>query len=201
MIQKGRKPIHLEQRGGKGNRQRIWEAIRSQRTGFHAYSLSRSAKVNYETVQTYLSALRKAGYIAFTGERDLVTGERWLTLQQDCGSEAPSLKRDGTLNRQGLGTESMWRALRILGECSAQELAAYASAATPTTASTAGSYLGWLAKAGYVQVIRKPGKANRYLLQRSRYTGPRPPMIQRTRQVYDPNLAKVVWAEAPEDLL
>lgn len=206
MAHKGRKPIHLEQRGGKGNRQRIWEAIRAKRDGLTCYELARRAGVDDETVRSYLQSLINGGYLVHEDggpagrQNDYTT--RPMKLVQDCGSEAPALCRDGRPSTQGMGNEAMWRTLRIIGECGPKELAAYASASTPVALETAKRYLRWLAKAGYVQVIRRPGqRAHRYKLAPGRYTGPRPPMIQRTRQVYDPNLAKVVWAEAPEDLL
>lgn len=197
----GRKPVHLEQRGGKSNRQRVWESIRSKRTGFTSYSLSKAAGVHIETVRTYLQSLRKGGYVGLLDIRDKLTGERTMELLKDNGSAAPALKRDGTPCQQGLGTETMWRTLRIVGETTPAELARYASAQVPTTVATAASYLKWLVKADYVQVMRRPGQPTRYRLIQAKYTGPRPPMIQRTRQVYDPNLAKVVWSEEPEDHL
>lgn len=206
MAKVGRKPIHLEQRGGKGNRQRIWEAIRAKREGLTCYDLARKSSVDDETVRSYLQSLLNGGYLAYEdgspagSPSDYST--KTLKLIQDCGSEAPALCRDGRPNTQGMGNEAMWRTLRIIGECSAQELAAYASASTPVAVETAKRYLKWLNRAGYVLAVRKPGsRAYRYKLAPGRYTGPRPPMIQRTRQVYDPNLAKVVWAEAPEDQL
>ncbi|CDM42418.1 helix-turn-helix domain-containing protein [Ectopseudomonas oleovorans] len=203
MMATGRKPVHLEQRGGKSNRQRVWEAIRQQRSGLTCYDLARRARVTEATVRTYLQALINGGYLEAepTDTPPSIGQTRPLRLIRDSGSEAPALKRDGTSCTQGLGTEAMWRALRILGETSAEELARYASAAVPTTTATAKSYLRFLALAGYVQVARRVGKPSRYRMVQARYSGPRPPMIQRTKQVYDPNLGKVVWAEAPEDHL
>ena len=206
MGQPGRKPVHLEQRGGKSNRQHIWEAIRGVRVGITCYSLARRARVDDETVRSYLQSLLNGGYLAYEDGSAAGSPSGFTTktmhLVLDCGSEAPALRRDGQPNRQGMGNEAMWRTLRIVGECSAQELAAYASASVPVALESAKSHLKWLAKAGYVQKLRKPGsRTNRYKLDSGRYTGPRPPMVQHTRQVYDPNLAKVVWAEAPVDQL
>lgn len=193
-----RKPAHLSQVGGRSNRQRVWEALRVHRTNVTLYALARAAMVDDDTVLSYLRCLIAGEYVAKTGPTyDTAT----YSLLRDVGCEAPRLNRDGTPNSQGQGTEAMWRALRILQETSAEELARYASAATPTAVNTAKAYLAWLAKAGYVQTLRQRGRATRYRLLLSRYSGPRPPMIQRTRQVYDPNLGKVVWAEAPEEQL
>mgnify|MGYP001580370799 FL=1 len=91
----------------------------------------------------------------------------------------------------------MWRSLRILGELDADELAGQASIVVPTTSWTARSYLKWLKRAGYVVEVQasKPGKKARYRLAPGKYTGPRPPMIQRIGQVFDPNLGEVVFRQ------
>ncbi|TWC35085.1 hypothetical protein FBY03_111133 [Pseudomonas sp. SJZ079] len=194
----GRKKIHLEMQGGKSNRQRIWEAIRANAQGFTAYSVARQANTHDATVRSYLQSLVRAEYL------QVVSGERFeeqtLRLLKDVGAEAPAVTRDGRPSTAGKGTEAMWRTLRILGELDAEQLAAQASIAAPTTLMTARSYLKWLNLAGYVQVVRKgkPGRPARYRLAPGKYTGPRPPMIQRIGQVFDPNLDAVVYRQAPE---
>jgi hypothetical protein len=75
----------------------------------------------------------------------------------------------------------------------------------PTTVWTARSYLKWLKRAGYVVEVQasKPGTKARFRLGHGKYTGPRPPMIQRIGQVFDPNLGEVVFRqdELTEDVL
>lgn len=191
----GRKPVHLEMRGGKGNRQRVWEAIRAAAEGFTSDKVAHKAKVDHATVRTYLQGLIKGGYVT------VLSGGRFETqtfaLTNDVGAEAPAVTRNGKASTAGTGTEAMWRTLRILGEMDAQELASQASIAAPTTRATAQRYLQWLVSAGYVQVVAKgtPGKPARYRLIPQRYSGPRPPMIQRIGQVFDPNLGKVVYRQ------
>lgn len=191
----GRKAIHLEMRGGKNNRQRVWEAIRAAADSFTSYKVARKSNVDHATVRTYLQGLMKGGYVnVLSGGR---FEEQTFALANDVGAEAPAVTRDGKASTAGSGTEAMWRSLRILGELDAQELADQASIATPTTRSTAMRYLQWLVHAGYVQVVSKgaPGKPARYRLIPQRYSGPRPPMIQRIGQVFDPNLGKVVYRQ------
>ncbi|MFI8744514.1 hypothetical protein ACIGKL_05085 [Pseudomonas sp. NPDC077186] len=191
----GRKQIHLEMRGGKSNRQRVWEAIRSAAESFTSYKVSRQAKVDQATVRTYLHGLIKGGYVTvLSGGR---FEEQTFALANDVGAEAPAVTRDGQPSKAGAGTEAMWRTLRILGELDAEELAKQASIAAPTTRTTAQRYLQWLVHAGYVQIVSKgaPGKPARYRLIPQRYSGPRPPMIQRVGQVFDPNLGKVVYRQ------
>lgn len=193
---RGRKKIDLEMQGTKGNRQRIWEAIRVGRDGFTAYEVSRRASTDDTAVRSYLQSLIKGGYV------EVVTGakfeEQTLRLLKDIGAEAPAVTRDGKPSTAGKGTEAMWRSLRILGELDADELAAQASIVVPTTSWTARSYLKWLKRAGYVIEVQasKPGKKARYRLGHNKYTGPRPPMIQRIGQVFDPNLGEVVFRQA-----
>ena len=55
-----RKPAHLELTGGKGPRQRIWEAIRQQRDDFTPYSVVRASDIDKATVHTYLQ-IRERG--------------------------------------------------------------------------------------------------------------------------------------------
>lgn len=197
----GRKPADLEMQGGKGNRQRVWEALRQHRDGISLYSLARAACVNDDTVLSYLRCLIAGGYVARNGR---TYAEASYSLQRDVGVEAPKLNRDGTPSLQGQGIEAMWRTLRIVGELDAAELATSASASGVTVSlATAKSYLVWLHKADYVLQVGASqrgvaGGLTRYRLAPGKYTGPRPPMIQRIGQVYDANLGEVVFRQEPE---
>ena len=58
-----RKPV-TEYAGGKGPRQRIWEAIRARCcSGWTRYQIARAAGVEDNTVTTYVQALEKAGIV------------------------------------------------------------------------------------------------------------------------------------------
>lgn len=197
----GRKAVDLEMQGGKGNRQRVWEALRQHRDGISLYSLARAACVDDGTVLSYLRCLIAGGYVARDGQS---YNSATYSVLKDVGAEAPKLNRDGTPNRQGQGVEAMWRSLRILGELDAAELAASASASgVAVSLATAKSYLVWLSKAEYVLPVGPSkrgcaGSLTRYRLAPGKYTGPRPPMIQRIGQVFDPNLGEVVFRQEPE---
>lgn len=203
-----RKPTHLERIGGKTPRQRIWEAVRTLREGFDNCALSRRAKVDDKTVSTYLSCLLKAGFINRTNPDASRQTPATYSLVRDNGVEAPRLDRKGNLVKQGLGSEQMWRTLRLIGDFSGAELAAHASTkAVPVSPETAKAYVGHLLKAGYlIEVLPArflgSGKGNlpaRYRLAPGKYTGPRPPMVQRTKAIYDPNLDKIVFEEVKRD--
>ncbi|AOJ11958.1 hypothetical protein [Burkholderia mayonis] len=202
-----RKPAHLELTGGKGPRQRAWEAIRRQSDDFTAHAIVRTSTLDRQTVQCYLQALELGGFIEPIGERKAIGEHKHYRLVRDAGVEAPRLDRQGRPVTQSIGNENMWRTMRIMGEFSSRELALRAS--TPdvvVSESTAQKYAMFLARAGYLTVVDpghayirgKGAKQARYRFLASKRTGPRPPMIQRTRSVYDPNLGKIVWQEEPD---
>lgn len=198
----GRKPINLEMKGLKDNRQRMWEVIRAESGEFTVQHIAWAVDLDLETVRYYINGLKRAGYIDVVGTRRIPGSEKFLRLVKDCGAEAPAITRKGTPSRVGLGTEAMWRTLRILGEVTAEELAEQASASVPTTAKTAYSYLLWLQRAGYVAAIRSAksgpkGRCTRYRLLPGKYTGPKPPMVQRNGQLFDANLGEVVYVHKP----
>lgn len=207
-----RKPV-TEYIGGKGPRQSIWEAVRR----LHAanplepfdYLLVRAKiepreqrnLISPSAVRDYLCSLQAAGYLRCVVEAVPRGTLAKLVLAQDAGVEAPRVRRNGEPVTQGLAQEQMWRTLRMLsGDINAAELAAYASTpAVPVELATARSYLAALDRAGYLDTV-VPGKGNgkggtlaRLRLKRNRDTGPRPPMICRTRVIYDPNEDRVVY--------
>lgn len=201
-----RKPIHLEAQGPKGDRQAIWEAIRA----LHQYGGPINAPVVRKQlhqvvppgrVRDYMVALEKGGYLT----RKNPDAPRHGTpvdyrLTRDVGVEAPRVRKDGTEPTQGRGREQLWRTLRIIGDFSAAQLADAASTPAVAVAElTAAEYCQFLEAAGYLRLTRPggPGVVARYQLVPSRWSGPRPPMIQRVKQLYDPNLGEVVYTREP----
>lgn len=185
-----RKPAHLEMIGGKPPRQHMWQAIREKRESFTCYQIARRAKQEDSAVKAYLDCLRLGGYIEPT--RPFARGEEVsYRLVRDNGIEAPNLTSKGTPSRKGYRAEAMWRTLRILGRATPEQVAAQVSATGSTVEpASVTRYFRDLELAGY---LARDG--NYYALHPRRYTGPRPPMVRRTegRQVYDPNLDKIVW--------
>lgn len=202
-----RKPAQLEMVGGKSPRQRMWEAIRSLGVGdqtFTIIDLSRLSKVEIDTVTDYVTALRMGGFVGrHEAPRRGESHRYWMA--RDNGLEAPRLRRDGTEVTAGRGNEAMWQAMRnFLPEFDNRELAAYASTTiAPVLPDTARLYIQALAAAGYLECTAPQlrgckARPARYRLKPPKNTGPRPPMVQRTSTVYDPNLGEVVWRE-PHD--
>lgn len=191
-----RKPAHLEMVGGKAPRQRVWEAIRANRQGFTRYQIARRSGLDDSTVKSYLIALMKGGYVtpvrAFARMEEVT-----YHLVKDNGVEAPNLNSKGQPTKVGLATEAIWRTLRILGASSIAQIASYASACgSPIAPATVDRYCADLLRAGYLE--RAEGG---YQLLPRRYTGPKPPIVQKRehRQVYDPNIDRVVWAPGEQD--
>lgn len=196
-----RKPAHLEYQGGKSPRQRVWEKIRELR----AFNLDDLVKalpgtIHRDTTRSYVKALVAGGYLFHQPNHPYEYVDYKLT--KDNGVEAPRLRKDGSEVTQGREQENLWRTLRTVNHpVNHRELAGLAStAAHPVAASFARDYLVNLYKAGYVS--RSEVKAFKgsctYSLKPNMNTGPRPPMIQRIKQIYDPNLGKVVWTDKQE---
>jgi len=178
-------PKPIDQRNPLQTREALWQAIRTLRS-FTLAQVRKETRCSRGQVEEYAKALLAAGLI------ERVEGERGrYLLVKDSGAVAPRLRRDGSEVTMGRGREQMWRAMRVLGSFSLRDLVVHATTEEHAVAENeAASYCQFLAHAGYL--VRK---GSNYLFIRSRYSGPRPPMIQRVKQVFDPNLGKVVWSQ------
>lgn len=207
-----RKPV-TELAGGIAPRQRIWNAIRACGVGqpwtlediIAATRLNRElgGTVDLATLRSYVTCLLAAGIVEL---RSMGAGRyprREYALVRDEGIDAPRVRKDGSRVTQGLAQEQMWRTLRMLGgaDTNARELAAHASSSVaPVSVIAASDYLCTLETAGYLDLTLRGhgtgrgGVMNRYRLRADMNTGPKPPMVCRTRVVFDPNLHQVMWA-------
>ncbi|PKN06640.1 MAG: hypothetical protein CVU73_15865 [Deltaproteobacteria bacterium HGW-Deltaproteobacteria-8] len=187
----GRKPVHLLPAGGLAPQDQIWTALRRLRGGT-LREIAYEAKAVRATTRDYLRRLELAGIVS-REIRDRVVHYR---LERDMGVETPRLREDGTPSTSGRGREAMWRTMRVLKEFGVADLLTHARAAGLTVAEAeAETYCRWLYRAGYLVRSPRPSTVPRWHLVPARHTGPKPPMIQRIRQVYDPNLGQVVWRE------
>jgi len=202
-----RQPVSIKQRHGHvTHRDAIWAAIRALRE-FSVSEIEDKTRVSHSTIKTYIIGLTKAGYLERTEHhRRARVGNRFVAnrwkLVNDVGVDSPRITREGKHITQGLARENMWRAMKIMRDFSTRDLVSQASTdSVKIKPSDAKDYVKYLHKAGYLIVTvpakpgNKPGTGTqaRYRMLASRYTGPRPPMIQRTKQVFDPNTGKVVW--------
>ena len=196
MTKPNRKP--MDKLNGFDSREAIWADIRRLKS-FTVRELWMESTLKLDSVREYVAGLKSAGYVAAqVSDAPFVpfkTQATVYTLVRDVGIEAPRVRKDGTLVTQGQGTANMWRTMRILGTFSARELAVSASTETCVIKEdTAAKYLRHLHDAGYLHNIK-----GRYRFLPSMHTGPKPPMIQRVKRVWDQNLKKVMWSEVGGD--
>ncbi len=200
MTHPGRKPAHLEYAGGKSPRQQIWEKIRELKR-FDLPSLVKElpGTIARDTTRTYVKSLVNGEFLTA-----ILTDKAFNDYQlvKDNGVEAPRIRKDGSEVTQGRETENLWRTLRTIRyPVNYRELAGLArTEQIGISPEFARDYLVNLHKAGYLSHSEvKPFKGrSKYLLIPAMNTGPRPPMIQRIKQVYDPNLGQVVWTNQQE---
>jgi len=199
-----RQPAHLTAGAHLNAREALWAEIR-RRKRFTVSDLAAKTSIAPGTIRTYVLGLERAGYLERAEDdsakkRITYVANQFLALKyrlvRDTGAEAPRVRKNGEVVTQGLAREAMWRTMRILREFSWVDLANIASTeAVKVHREDARKYCQLLRLAGYLvtAVPGGPGKPERYRFVVSRYSGPRAPMLQRVRQVFDPNLKQVVW--------
>lgn len=199
-----RKPVHLEAQGPKGDRQSMWEVMRKLHKAGEKITVLDVWMLGAEwapkgRVRDYITGLVAAGYLRIVSARPGKAVQ--YEVAKDCGLEAPRVRKDGTEVTQGRGREQMWRTIKIIGDFSSDELAKAASTPDfPVARATAKDYCIMLASADYLMITREgsPGIPSRYRLIPSHWTGPRAPMIQRLKQLFDPNTGQVVYRRNPQ---
>ena len=180
-----RKP--MDKLNGFDSREEMWKVIRVKKV-FTVRDIHQETTLDISSVRDYIRGLTNAGFLS----EDTTSAPATFTLIKDIGVDAPRVQKDGTLVTQGRGRINMWRVMHILQVFTAQELAVNAS--TPQCAvklSSAEDYLRHLCRAGYL----KRDKDGRYTFLRHMFTGPKPPMVQRVKRVWDQNLKKVMWSD------
>lgn len=183
-----RKPVN--ELSAMETRDALWQIIRNFSGAFSRHDLFREARCSRGQVQEYLLGLTAAGIL----EKSEEDRTNFYFLVKDSGIEAPRVRRDGSLVTMGRGREQLWQTMRLLKEFTVFDLKIQASTEEhPIAESEAKSYCGMLLKADYLAKIA--GKRFRMI----RYTGPKPPMIQRIKSVYDPNTREVVYTEGGTD--
>lgn len=205
-----RQPAQTEIVGGMSPRQKVWAAMRKQKDSFTQEQIAERGKVSESAVKDYVKALLKAGFIAVIGSEAVGTMCKRNTykLVKDNGVEAPRISKQGVIVTQGSVNEAMWGTIRrvLKGQSfDYRQLAAFSSTSQQVVAEeTAKTYVFMLANAGYFELVTPPVKGRRarpgrYRLKANMDTGSRAPMIQRTKQVYDPNRNEVMWIEPKGD--
>jgi len=193
-----RKPVDQQQ--PTECRQAIWDQIRAQNGAvFTLGDIAMHVHLDESSIQEYLQGLTAAGYLLAKKEP---LGKGSLTIVHYClarnvGYMAPRVRKNGSVVTMGRGRQQMWRVLPVLKTFTVVDLAYNASTPEHTVPETeAKDYIGHLHRAGYLipAAPAKAGKRQLWKLKPGMWTGPYPPQVQRTKQVYDPNLQRVVWS-------
>lgn len=184
-------------------RQAVWDWIRETSKIFTVNDIAMDVRLSESSIRDYLTGLVNAGYLITELVTLNQTPVRYYKLVRDTGIDAPRVRKNGALVTMGQGRRQMWNALQVLKRFTAFDLAFNASTeACPVAESEAKHYIQMLHHANYLKLLtpgkpgHKPGTGKKavYTLIPAMWTGPQPPQVQRTRQVYDPNLRKVVWS-------
>ncbi|MBN9243414.1 MAG: hypothetical protein J0I98_11525 [Mesorhizobium sp.] len=186
----------------------FWSVMRTLQADHGEFTVSAidlASNADAGDIRKFVRSLIAAGFV----ERidDAVVGptggspiKRYRIVRNQ--AECPRLAQS---HAQGSGQRNMWNVLRgPLGRdgITARDLSAYASTeALPVPLETAKSYLKLLAAAGYLSCMVEggPRKLAVWRLRPSMDTGPKPPMILRSKLVYDQNAGKVMGEPLAEE--
>lgn len=182
----GRRPADA----GTPGRQEIWEAIRRRTDTFTVPELADLLGAPRKTVYDYLACLSAGGYVEHTPATEPGQPAIYRMLR-DTGHHAPRLRSDGSPVQQGKATEQLWRSMCILKQFTYRDLVE--TATIPIPEGTAKAYCRTLLATGYLKVLRKaePTKGQIALYSLIRQSGPKSPMVQRVKRVFDPNTGEV----------
>lgn len=201
-----RRPARLELSGALTPRDRIWSVIRQFGPGatWSVAEVSLLSEQRVDTVLPYVRGLVAAGYL-LAHDRVMATAPTRELLQfhlvRDIGAIAPRVTHDGKPVTQGRGREQLWRAMRILKRFSWRELQNAASTEEHVVApAEAKTYITFLARAGYLSQTKPARGAGAdglrapavYVFNPSMNTGPRAPMVTKTKTVFDANTGREI---------
>jgi len=186
----------IDKRGPRHSRDGMWQMMMKLGT-FSIKEISGATSFERSTISSYLLGLEKAGYVSVKRElgRGVAVINTYTVIRKNL--DTPRLRKDGTEVTQGTGTAQMWRSIKMMASFTPLDLSVHASTtAVEVHVNAAKDYIKHLHKAGYLRLVKtsKPGKQAVYskVADRSKY-GAKPLQIQRVKQVYDPNIGKVVW--------
>lgn len=180
----------------------FWSVIRTLGDGGQTFSVAdvdgQCNATDRATVRDYVRRLVAGGVaeIAETGE----TANLYRLLKRPVTT--PTFDRDGNPIARADGQTQMWNAIRAAEAFNAREIAVTASTDTCEVKETAAkSYIKWLFKAGYLLIVQqsKPGTQAVYRLKPSMNTGPLPPLVMRTKAVFDQNRDKMMGDVVAEE--
>lgn len=204
MKKAGRKSANLIPSGKLTNRETVWAQVRALKS-FNVAELHTAIKPSLEVdvIQYYLKGWVKAGHIK-TQRIDTrgVAYRLQYTLINDTGVHPPIVNIKGEVITKGRSRQQMWNTMRTMSQFTFKEISAFASTDEHiVTELDAADYVSTLHKAGYLHTLEEHSHAGGirvYTLLPALNTGPKPPLVQRTKVVIDQNLRKIVYPKAEE---
>ncbi|CCO22204.1 hypothetical protein [Maridesulfovibrio hydrothermalis] len=184
-----RKPIdkQIAENAPRGQ-EHYWKVMQQLdcEVGFTLDAVYRKTNASKVTVKEYIGRLLKAGYLEVaSSEKDGIITRYHYTIAKR-SRYAPRINRSG-VECPPTKRDIMWRTMRMNKRFTVDELVIWASLPEVTIKrNEALDYTKHLARAGYLKIS---GKTYSFIKD----TGPLPPKIQKIKQVFDPNLNKVVW--------
>ena len=171
--------------------QAIWDVIREQRS-FTITDVFLQVDMHRKSVINYVMRLKKGGFVERADDFDRTYT---YNLIKDAGRFAPRLNRDGKPVTQGTANANMWQSMRMLKEFTPNDIVGVSNTTkAQLKLTTVKAYCTILLKADYLRLVRAaepPTKQAVYRLIRD--TGPLPPQVQRTKQLFDPNTNSVAY--------
>lgn len=186
----------------------FWSQMREHQAAGKEFTVGdiwcNSDEENRSSISTFMRKLEQNGYVERTGANVVgLSGRRepkFRIVRPQLAT--PKLGQRGT-GRQGLAQQNMWNVMRRERDgWTAADLSVLASTdEVSVTRNTALAYCTRLEQAGILVVADKggPGRPRRWWLKGSANTGPKPPMILRSKMVYDQNTARVIGEVLAEE--
>lgn len=174
--------------------EQVWDMLRSKVRDLMVSDVREQVGISYFKSKSLLNSWVLSGHVHRyrTINPDTKCPQQAYELLLDCGQQPPQVDGKGK-PKPCSGNELVWRTLRILKVCNANQIVASATDATATLNTRAvRQYLRQLHMAGYLVMIEQ-GQGLLAVYRLMHNTGPRAPEVQRGKKVYDGNLGVVVY--------
>ena len=174
--------------------EQVWDMLRANREQLLVSNVIDKVDVSYFKAKALLNSWKRSGHVRRyqTINPKTKCPQQAYELLLDCGQEPPQVDGKG-LPKSCSGNELIWRTLRILKVCNANQIVA--SATDVLNIKTVRQYLRQLHMAGYLMMVDAPrGQLAVYRLMQD--TGPRAPQVKRGKKVYDGNLGQIMYDPA-----
>lgn len=163
-----------------------------------------SKDAHRDDISDFVRRLEKAGFVERVGLKE---GSRTVIFRVvERQTATPKVRRDGSRIEGVSKQRAMWNYMRTNAGAqsfTAQDIVAWASTDDmQISVDSAKSYIAVLAKAGYLIELVKgtPGKLGVWRLAPHMNSGPLPPMILRTKVVFDQNRNEIIGPVITEEV-